>query len=529
MRALATGSAVIAAVFFLSTPAFSQPAVAGIVKDSSGAILPGVNVEAASPVLIEKSRTVVTDGTGQYRIVDLKPGTYTVTFTLSGFATIKREGIELTGAGVTTINADMRVGAVSETVTVTGETPVVDIQTSTKREVVLSNEVLAAVPASRTYGNILATGARRPVVDARRELHPVDDRDRHEFLLHVARRTRQRRHDPDRRHERRVGVRRRRRRELRLRFRERAGGPGDGRRRHGRERPRRAGVQHHSQDRRQHVQRHRVRQHGGQVVAGEQPRRQLRSFGITEPPGLIKNWDTNFALGGPIKQRPAVVLQQRAQLRARTRTFPALYANTNAGDAAQVELREGSEREGAVGGRQEDRSDPPDRPGHAEEQGGVLLRLPGELHRVGARQHGRAVPRPRRRLDRARHVGDDRPPESGNMWADREKITQATWSSPVTSTPAVRGRLLVVQQQVGRLHSGRVADGSRRRDRAEHRGRRADRRTSPIAAGRRRRPTTSSTTSGARRCAYVTGAHSFKVGYQAAYQVYGRSRTSTTS
>src|SRR5256712_12188125 len=151
MRALATGSAVLAAVLFLSTPAFSQPAVAGIVKDSSGGILPGVNVEASSPVLIEKSRTVVTDGTGQYRIVDLKPGTYSVTFTLSGFATIKREGIELTGAGVATINADMRVGAVTETVTVTGETPVVDIQTSTKREVVLSNEVLAAVPATRTY------------------------------------------------------------------------------------------------------------------------------------------------------------------------------------------------------------------------------------------------------------------------------------------------------------------------------------------------------------------------------------------
>src|SRR6476620_4635313 len=102
MRALATGLAVIAAVFFLSTPAFSQPAVAGIVKDSSGAILPGVTVEASSPVLIEKSRTVVTDGTGQYRIVDLKPGTYGVTFTLSGFATIKHEGIELTGGGVTT-------------------------------------------------------------------------------------------------------------------------------------------------------------------------------------------------------------------------------------------------------------------------------------------------------------------------------------------------------------------------------------------------------------------------------------------
>jgi len=101
---------------------------------------PGVNVDAASPALIEKSRAVVSDGTGQYRIVDLEPGTYTVTFTLSGFATIKREAIQLTGAGVTTINADMPVGAVTQTITVAGATPVVDTQTSTKREVVISSE-----------------------------------------------------------------------------------------------------------------------------------------------------------------------------------------------------------------------------------------------------------------------------------------------------------------------------------------------------------------------------------------------------
>src|SRR5262245_60803872 len=126
MRALTTGLAVIVCVLFLSAPAFAQPAIAGIVKDASGAVLPGVTVEATSPVLIERARTVVTDGTGQYRIVDLKPGLYSVTFTLAGFATIKRDEIELTGAGVTSINADMRVGAVTETVTVTGETPVVD-------------------------------------------------------------------------------------------------------------------------------------------------------------------------------------------------------------------------------------------------------------------------------------------------------------------------------------------------------------------------------------------------------------------
>jgi len=128
MRALAMGSVVLALLLLFSIPAFSQPALAGIVKDASGAVLPGVSVEAASPALIEKSRAVVTDGTGQYRIIDLKPGVYSVTFALSGFATVKREEVEVTGAGVTTINAEMRVGAVTETVTVTGETPVVDVQ-----------------------------------------------------------------------------------------------------------------------------------------------------------------------------------------------------------------------------------------------------------------------------------------------------------------------------------------------------------------------------------------------------------------
>src|SRR5262245_8905925 len=99
MRAFATGSVVLA-LLLLSLPAFSQAAVAGVARDASGAVLPGVTVEAASPALIEKSRTVLTDGTGQYRIIDLKPGIYSVTFTLSGFSTIKRSDLEVTGAGV---------------------------------------------------------------------------------------------------------------------------------------------------------------------------------------------------------------------------------------------------------------------------------------------------------------------------------------------------------------------------------------------------------------------------------------------
>src|SRR5438128_2156856 len=83
----------------LSVPsaAYAQASIAGVVRDTSGAVLPGATVEAASPALIEKVRSVISDGTGQYRIVDLRPGTYTVTFTLSGFTSVKREGIELTG------------------------------------------------------------------------------------------------------------------------------------------------------------------------------------------------------------------------------------------------------------------------------------------------------------------------------------------------------------------------------------------------------------------------------------------------
>jgi hypothetical protein len=130
--------------------------VAGVVRDTSGAVLPGVTVEAASPALIEKSRSVVSDERGQYQIIDLRPGAYTVTFTIPGFTTVVREGVDVTGGGVTTVNADLRVGALQETITVTGESAVVDIQTSTSRELVLSSETVKALPASRGYGNYLA-------------------------------------------------------------------------------------------------------------------------------------------------------------------------------------------------------------------------------------------------------------------------------------------------------------------------------------------------------------------------------------
>src|SRR5437660_5738624 len=86
--------------------AYAQASITGVVKDTSGAVLPGVTVEVASPALIEKTRSAVSDGSGQYRIVDLRPGTYAVTFTLTGFSSVKREGIELTGSFVASVNAD---------------------------------------------------------------------------------------------------------------------------------------------------------------------------------------------------------------------------------------------------------------------------------------------------------------------------------------------------------------------------------------------------------------------------------------
>src|SRR5678809_843802 len=128
-------------------------ALAGVVRDPSGAVLPGVTVEAASPVLIEKVRSVVTDGTGQYRIVNLLPGTYSVTFSLPGFSTVKRDGIELSGTFVATVNGELKVGALEETITVTGETPIVDVQ-SAKVQQTVSKDVLAAIPTSRNAGAV---------------------------------------------------------------------------------------------------------------------------------------------------------------------------------------------------------------------------------------------------------------------------------------------------------------------------------------------------------------------------------------
>ena len=145
--------AALAACVLFPSAAWSQAVITGVVKDASGAVLPGVTVEASSAALIEKSRSVVTDGTGQYRIIDLRPGLYAVTFTLSGFSIVRREGIELAGSFTAIVNADLKIGTVQETITVTGETPIVDVQSVTKQRV-LNQEIIEAIPTGRNQYNL---------------------------------------------------------------------------------------------------------------------------------------------------------------------------------------------------------------------------------------------------------------------------------------------------------------------------------------------------------------------------------------
>src|SRR5262245_19225569 len=515
MRSLVTGSFVVAVLLLLSTPTFAQD-VAGIVRDTSGAILPGVTVEAASPALIEKSRTVVTDGSGQYRIVDLKPGTYTVTFTLPGFTTVKREAIELTGAGVTTINADMRVGAVEETITVSGATPIVDTQTSTKREVVLADEVLAAVPVTRTYGSVLAMvpGVKSLTLDVN-STQSVGGTATNFFFTSRGGRGNEGTVQIDGMN---VGS---------------AFGGG--------------GVSSYAYDfvNAQEVQ---VTVAGGMGEVdrggpafniipksggndfrgsafgstagkwsqGSNVDDELRRAGITEQPEIIKNWDTSASYGGPIK-RDRLWFFNNLRSYGTYQDVPGLYANANAGDASKWNYVK----------------DP-----------NVKARSAGAKKIVGTRLTGQLTPRNKAGFyweyqancvgsalvntgDRCRDRGDDwialgsttTSPESGNMWPEREKITQATWTSPATNRMLFEAGFSSFSSKWG----GYVPPGSQ---------------TNLVAV------TEQSTAAGVpfpnftyrgwnsapsnnqqhniwrASMAYVTGAHSFKVGLQSGFEVY---------
>ena len=145
--------------------------IAGTVKDTSGAVLPGVTVEASSPALIEKVRSATTDAQGNYKIIDLRPGTYTVTVSLTGFGSYKREGLELSAGFTANVSPELKVGGLEETITVTGATPIVDVQ-SARTQNVIKSETLDSLPsgsrnlmafASMTLGAMPSSGGRNDV------------------------------------------------------------------------------------------------------------------------------------------------------------------------------------------------------------------------------------------------------------------------------------------------------------------------------------------------------------------------------
>ena len=150
MRTFAKFAPAVLWAFLLPSTASAQASLTGVVRDSSGAVLPGVTVEAASPVLIEKVRTTVTDGSGRYQLIDLRPGAYTVTFTLAGFNAARREGVTLSGSAASVVDSELRVGSLEETITVTGDAPTVDVST-TSRQAVLSADTIDALPSARNY------------------------------------------------------------------------------------------------------------------------------------------------------------------------------------------------------------------------------------------------------------------------------------------------------------------------------------------------------------------------------------------
>jgi hypothetical protein len=136
--------------------------IAGVVKDSTGGVLPGVTVEVSSPALIEKVRTVITDGQGEYKIISLRPGVYEVTFSLSGFGTVKRSGVELTAAFTATINAEMKPGSLEESITISGASPLIDVQNTVQQRAVTA-DVIEALPAGRQFQGfaVLTPGVSR--------------------------------------------------------------------------------------------------------------------------------------------------------------------------------------------------------------------------------------------------------------------------------------------------------------------------------------------------------------------------------
>jgi hypothetical protein len=182
---IALGLALLALVPRVVSGQQTAGVIAGQVRDATGGVLPGVTVEVASPALIERVRSVVTGDDGQYRLTELRPGEYTVTFTLAGFGKLVRENVELTSGFTATVNAELKVGELTETLTVSGASPVVDLQNVTQQSV-LSKATIDAIPQGGSYGSI---GRLVPGVDAAGNTGGVDvggsrGRDSNKLVIH---------------------------------------------------------------------------------------------------------------------------------------------------------------------------------------------------------------------------------------------------------------------------------------------------------------------------------------------------------
>ena len=505
----------IASLCLVLPAAAGAQSLAGTVRDSSGGVLPGVSVAASSSALIERTRSVVTDANGQYQIIDLRPGTYTVTFTLPGFTTVSRQAVELSGGGVTTINAEMRVSGVEETITVTGESPVVDVQTSTSREQVLSNEFVRSLPASRGYGNYLAGVPGINGTGLGASATPSNN-----FFTSRGGRSSEGNIQIDGMN---VGS--------------SVGGGGV------------SGYQYDMSNASEvqvtiagglaEVDRggpafNMIPKTGGNSFAGSyfgslagkwaqgsNIDDELRSFGFVDPPALIRNWDTNIAFSGP-------VLHDRIWFFSNARTIgtyqevPRNFANKNAGNPNawnyvrddSIQVRNANSKK-IVATRLTWQATQKNKlgfyvdytkncSGSSFSSDGGQCRQPGKGWTASGPGIGPGVP--------------TSSPESGTIWDAPAKIMQATYSAPLSSRILVEGGFSSFWTEWGDIRpAGAAVDQIAVTEQSTNAG---TPNSNFIYHGW---PATSGTfqqnANYRAALSYVTGSHSFKAGYQGAYMV----------
>ncbi len=499
--------------------------VAGIVRDASGGVLPGVAVEAASPALIEKTRTAITDSTGQYRITDLTPGTYTLTFTLPSFATVKREGLELSGAAVVPVNVEMRVGNLAETITVSTEAPVVDVQTSTKKQTVLSNDVLEALPASRGYGNLISTvpGIQQNQVDMgtnpRMTFFTAHGGRGNEGTVQVDSMNVGAAFNGGGVSE--FGYPIQTASEVQVTV---VGGLGEV------DRggpafniiPKTGGNRFSGQG---------FLSSAGDWAQGSNLDDELRAYGITDVPKLINNWDASFSMGGPIL-KDRLWFYGSLRTLGTIRDIPGFYGNKNAGNPNSWSYV----------------ADPNLQERDASSKMIETIRLTSQLSQRNKVSFYFDYQRPCAGSSysadgkQCRNPGDgwtalnggfnSGSPESGNVWDDREKIVQGTWSSPLTSKLLLEaGASALYSNWGGQQPAGALMDFIPVVELDPRAG-------VPVPLFAYRAPWSffgnlygldqihavwrASAT-------YVTGAHNLKIGYQAARQKEVQTRTAVNS